>query len=73
MLKHSTDTLPPPPQANFADRAAPPTTNLSSHVDCLGVLLGLDIEGVLEIEDGFSLPSSETSVGCECEYDLSGS
>ena len=65
MLKHSTDVLPPAPQPAYTDRAAPPTTNLSSHVDCLGVLLGLDLEGVLEVEDGFALPSSETNVGCE--------
>jgi translation initiation factor 3 subunit H len=63
MLKHSTDTLPSPPQASYTDRAAPPTTNLSSHVDSLGVLLGLDLDGVLEVEDSFALPVNETAVG----------
>jgi translation initiation factor 3 subunit H len=65
MMKHSTDTLPSPPQAAYTDRAAPPTTNLSSHVDALGVLVGLDLDGVLEVEDSFALPVSETALGGE--------
>lgn len=63
MLKHSTDTLPQPPAAAYNDRAAPPTTQLTSHVDAFGVLLGLDMDGVLEIEDSFALPVTETAVG----------
>jgi translation initiation factor 3 subunit H len=63
MLKHSTDILPQPQGASYTDRASPPTTNLSSHVDSLGVLLGLDLDGVLEIEDSFALPVNESAVG----------
>lgn len=63
MMKHSTDTLPQPQASSYSDRAAPPTTNLSSHVDSLGVLLGLDLDGVLEIEDSFALPVNESAVG----------
>jgi len=36
---------------------------LSSHTDALGVLLGLDLDGTLEVEDSFALPSGETSLG----------
>lgn len=63
MLKHSTDTLPSPPAPSYNDRAAPPSTQLTSHVDAYGVLLGLDLDGVLEVEDSFALPTTETSVG----------
>lgn len=65
MLKHSTDTLPSPPAPSYNDRAAPPSTHLTSHVDAYGVLLGLDLDGVLEVEDSFALPTTETSVGGE--------
>lgn len=67
ILKHSTDTLPPPnPQTSFqADRNPPPYTELGSHPDALGVLLGLDLDGVLEVEDSFALPAGETSLGGE--------
>ena len=66
IMKHSTDSLPPPPQASLQqDRNAPPPTALSSHPDAVGVLLGLDLEGVMEVEDCFALPSGETSLGGE--------
>ncbi|OWZ64355.1 hypothetical protein AYX14_06509 [Cryptococcus neoformans] len=43
MMKHSTDSLPAPPASVLQqDRNPPPPTELSSHVDALGVLLGLD-------------------------------
>src|SRR5689334_16741500 len=65
-MKHSTDQLPPPPAATYQqDRNAPPPTNLSSHPDAVGVLLGLDLDGVMEVEDSFALPSGETSLGGE--------
>ncbi|RSH87158.1 hypothetical protein EHS25_003649 [Saitozyma podzolica] len=64
IMKHSTDQLPPPPAATYQqDRNAPPPTNLSSHPDAVGVLLGLDLDGVMEVEDSFALPSGETSLG----------
>ncbi|WOO82258.1 Eukaryotic translation initiation factor 3 subunit H [Vanrija pseudolonga] len=64
VLKHSTDSLPaPPPQTFQQDRNAPPPTNLSSHPDALGVFLGLDLDGVMEVEDSFALPAGETSLG----------
>lgn len=65
MLKHSTDSLPSPPPAAYNDRAAPPSTQLTSHVDAFGVLLGLDLDGTLEVEDSFALPVTETAVGGE--------
>lgn len=66
MMKHSTDILPAPPQASYQqDRNAPPQTALSSHADCHGVLLGLDLDGVMEVEDSFALPASETSFSSE--------
>jgi hypothetical protein len=66
IMKHSTDQLPPPPAATYQqDRNAPPPTNLSSHPDAVGVLLGLDLDGVMEVEDSFALPSGETSLGGE--------
>ena len=61
IMKHSTDTLPAPPAPQYTDRAAPPTTALSAHVDSLGVLVGLDLDGVLEIEDSFPLPANTDS------------
>jgi translation initiation factor 3 subunit H len=65
-MKHSTDNLPPPAQTSYQqDRNAPPTTALSSHTDAVGVLVGLDLEGVLEVEDCFGLPIGEAGVGCE--------
>ncbi|KAK4683438.1 translation initiation factor 3 subunit H, partial [Tremellales sp. Uapishka_1] len=64
IMKHSTDVLPPvQPQNMQSDRNAPPQTNLSSHQDCLGILLGLDLDGVMEVEDCFALPPGEASVG----------
>jgi hypothetical protein len=69
ILKHSTDNLPPPPQTTHQqDRNAPPSTSLSSHTDAVGVLLGLDLEGVLEVEDSFALPGGEGGVDCECLF-----
>ena len=66
MMKHSTDSLPPPPSASYQqDRNAPPPTALSSHPDAFGILLGLDMDGVLEVEDCFALPAGETSLGRE--------
>jgi len=66
IMKHSTDILPSPPQASYQqDRNAPPQTSLSSHADATGVLLGLDLDGVMEVEDCFALPQGETSVACE--------
>lgn len=63
ILKHSTDDLPPPSQATLQqDRNPPPSNDLSSHTDALGVLLGLDLDGTLEVEDSFALPSGETSL-----------
>ena len=61
MLKHATDILPAPPTNIQSDRNAPPTTALSSHVDAHGVLLGLDLEGVMEVEDAFALPGGDLS------------
>ncbi|BEI87509.1 uncharacterized protein CcaverHIS019_0102270 [Cutaneotrichosporon cavernicola] len=62
--KHSTDTLPQPPAHSFQqDRQAPPHTALSSHPDALGILLGLDLDGVMEVEDCFALPGGESSLG----------
>lgn len=67
-MKHSTDSLPPPPAGTFQqDRNQPPPTNLSSHPDATGVLLGLDLDGVMEVEDCFALPAGETSLGGECK------
>ncbi|WVR08812.1 hypothetical protein IAU60_005870 [Kwoniella sp. DSM 27419] len=64
MMKHSTDTLPAPPASTLQqDRNAPPPTALSAHIDCHGVLLGLDLDGVLEIEDSFALPGGELGLG----------
>lgn len=64
IMKHSTDILPQPPASSFQqDRQAPPTTNLSSRPDAIGVLLGLDLEGVMEVEDCFALPGGETGFG----------
>lgn len=66
IMKHSTDSLPAPPPNTFQqDRNLPPTTNLSSHPDALGVLLGLDLDGVMEVEDSFTLPAGESSFGRE--------
>jgi translation initiation factor 3 subunit H len=63
-MKHSTDNLPAPAQTSYQqDRNAPPQTGLSSHTDAVGVLLGLDLEGVLEVEDCFALPGGESGVG----------
>ena len=65
-MKHSTDSLPPPPAQTFQqDRNQPPPTNLSSHPDALGILLGLDLDGVMEVEDCFALPAGENSLGGE--------
>jgi len=61
MMKHSTDILPAPPAPSYTDRAAPPTTALSAHVDAMGILVGLDLDGVLEIEDSFPLPANTDS------------
>ncbi|EIW69263.1 translation initiation factor 3 subunit H [Tremella mesenterica] len=61
IIKHSTDSLPPPPQNLQQDRNPPPTTALSAHVDAQGVLLGLDLEGVMEVEDCFALPGGDTN------------
>ncbi|WWD20919.1 hypothetical protein CI109_105397 [Kwoniella shandongensis] len=64
IMKHSTDILPAPPSSTLQqDRNAPPPTALSSHTDCLGVLLGLDLDGVMEVEDSFALPGGETGLG----------
>ncbi|KAI9637150.1 uncharacterized protein MKK02DRAFT_45862 [Dioszegia hungarica] len=64
IMKHSTDILPPPPSTTYQqDRNAPPATKLSSHPDAVGVILGLDLEGVLEVEDCFALPGGETNLG----------
>ncbi|OWT39225.1 translation initiation factor 3 subunit H [Cryptococcus neoformans Tu401-1] len=64
MMKHSTDSLPAPPASVLQqDRNPPPPTELSSHVDALGVLLGLDLDGVMEVEDCYALPGGETSLG----------
>ncbi|WVQ81548.1 hypothetical protein IAT38_003672 [Cryptococcus sp. DSM 104549] len=64
MMKHSTDILPAPPASTLQqDRNAPPPTELSSHVDSLGVLLGLDLDGAMEVDDCFALPGGETGVG----------
>lgn len=69
MLKHSTDSLPQPPAHSFQqDRQAPPHTALSSHPDAMGVLLGLDLDGVMEVEDSFALPGGETSLGGELDF-----
>lgn len=66
MMKHSTDSLPAPPASVLQqDRNPPPPTELSSHVDALGVLLGLDLDGVMEVEDCYALPGGETSLGRE--------
>ncbi|WWC92567.1 uncharacterized protein L201_007526 [Kwoniella dendrophila CBS 6074] len=63
IMKHSTDILPPPPANTLQqDRNAPPPTALSSHTDSIGVLLGLDLDGVMEVEDCFALPGGETSL-----------
>lgn len=65
-MKHSTDSLPAPPASVLQqDRNPPPPTELSSHVDALGVLLGLDLDGVMEVEDCYALPGGETSLGRE--------
>lgn len=65
-MKHSTDSLPAPPASVLQqDRNPPPSTELSSHVDALGVLLGLDLDGVMEVEDCYALPGGETSLGRE--------
>ncbi|WVW80707.1 hypothetical protein I302_102693 [Kwoniella bestiolae CBS 10118] len=70
MMKHSTDILPPPPANTLQqDRNAPPPTALSSHTDCLGVLLGLDLDGVMEVEDSFALPGGETNLGANSYSD----
>ncbi|WWC98415.1 hypothetical protein V866_005306 [Kwoniella sp. B9012] len=70
IMKHSTDILPPPPANTLQqDRNAPPPTALSSHTDCLGVLLGLDLDGVMEVEDSFALPGGETSLGANSYSD----
>ncbi|OCF45604.1 translation initiation factor 3 subunit H [Kwoniella heveanensis CBS 569] len=70
MMKHSTDILPAPPSSTLQqDRNAPPPTALSSHIDCLGVLLGLDLDGVLEVEDSFALPGGETGLGANSYSD----
>ena len=37
-------------------------TELSSKTDALGIILGLDLDGVLEIEDSFALPGGETTL-----------
>ncbi|TYJ56826.1 hypothetical protein B9479_002436 [Cryptococcus floricola] len=64
IMKHSTDILPAPPASVLQqDRNPPPPTELSSHVDALGVLVGLDLDGVMEVEDSFALPGGETSLG----------
>lgn len=63
IVKHSTDILPPPPTNIQSDRNAPPPTALSAQVDAHGLLLGLDLEGVLEVEDAFPLPGGETPAG----------
>lgn len=67
MMKHSTDILPAPSAPSYTDRAAPPTTALSAHVDAMGILVGLDLDGVLEIEDSFPLPANtDSNVGGTC-------
>lgn len=63
LLKHATDPLPPPPVAHQSDRNPPPQTALSSKPDAVGVLLGLDLDGVLEVEDCLAVPAGETAVG----------
>lgn len=72
ILKHSTDPLPPAPVSNAQqDRNPPPQTALSSRPDAIGVLLGLDLDGVLEVEDCFALPGGESGLGREfrlCPY-----
>ena len=66
ILKHSTDPLPPAPQTNVQqDRNPPPQTALSSRPDAIGVLLGMDLDGVMEVEDCFALPGGETGLGRE--------
>lgn len=35
---------------------------MSSKTDALGIILGLDLDGVLEIEDSFALPGGETTL-----------
>lgn len=47
------------------DRNVPPHTALSSHPDAVGVLLGLDLDGAMEVEDSFALPGGEVNLGCE--------
>lgn len=74
MMKHSTDSLPAPPASVLQqDRNPPPPTELSSHVDALGVLLGLDLDGVMEVEDCYALPGGETSLGREFSYHTANS
>lgn len=73
-MKHSTDSLPAPPASVLQqDRNPPPPTELSSHVDALGVLLGLDLDGVMEVEDCYALPGGETSLGREFFYHTANS
>jgi len=65
LLKHSTDPLPPPTQAHQSDRQPPPFTALSAKPDAVGILLGLDLEGVMEVEDSVALPSGEIDLSRE--------
>lgn len=67
ILKHSTDPLPAAPTTHVQqDRNPPPQTALSARPDAVGVLLGLDLDGVLEVEDCFALPGGESGLGREC-------
>lgn len=60
ILKHATDPAPAAPKETFGnDRNAPPQTALSAHQDRIGILLGLDLEGVMEVEDSFGLPAND--------------
>ena len=47
------------------DRNPPPQTALSSRPDAIGVLLGMDLDGVMEVEECFALPGGETGLGRE--------
>jgi translation initiation factor 3 subunit H len=66
LMKHSTDLSAPAHAPSQQDRNAPPQTALSAYGDCVGVLLGLDLDGVMEVEDCFALPAGEKTVGGAC-------
>jgi translation initiation factor 3 subunit H len=63
IMKHSTDILPPPPQPSYSERNAPPSTQLGSRPDAVGLMLGLDLDGIMEVEDCFALPQGDSSIG----------